>query len=98
MSRRHYAPRAPVLLTKDVRDADRTGLATPIGVLTDETAPVDGAEILSADPGEYAADLYAALHRLDDAGVATILVQEPPHTEDWLAVRDRLGRASALKG
>ena len=50
------------------------------------TGPSSGAEILSADPREYAADLYAALHRLDDAGVATILVQEPPPTEDWLAV------------
>jgi L-threonylcarbamoyladenylate synthase len=98
MSRRHYAPRATVLLAKDVRDVDRTGLATPVGVLTDETAPVDGAEILSADPREYAADLYAALHRLDDAGAATILVQEPPQTEDWLAIRDRLSRAAEPAG
>ncbi|MEU8814284.1 L-threonylcarbamoyladenylate synthase [Actinoplanes sp. NPDC048796] len=95
MSRRHYAPRATLILAKDVRDVDRSELAGPIGVLTYETADVPGAEILSADPAEYAADLYAALHRLDDAGVATILVQEPPQTEDWLAVRDRLTRAAA---
>jgi L-threonylcarbamoyladenylate synthase len=100
MSRRHYAPRATVVLAKDVRDVDRAGLAGPVGVLTYETADAEGAEVvsaevLSADPREYAADLYAALHRLDDAGVATILVQEPPQTEDWLAVRDRLGRAAA---
>jgi L-threonylcarbamoyladenylate synthase len=94
MSRRHYAPRATVLLAKDVRDVDRAALAGPVGVLTDESTPVAGAEILSADPREYAADLYAALHRLDDAGVATIVVQEPPQTEDWLAIRDRLGRAA----
>nr|BFE68246.1 hypothetical protein GCM10020092_015470 [Actinoplanes digitatis] len=53
------------------------------------------AEVLSVDPREYAADLYAALHRLDDAGVATIIVQAPPETEEWLAVRDRLRRAAA---
>jgi L-threonylcarbamoyladenylate synthase len=93
MSRRHYAPRATVILAKDVRDVD-AGAAGPVGVLTYETAGIDGAEVLSADPREYAADLYAALHRLDDAGVATILVQEPPQTEDWLAVRDRLTRAA----
>jgi L-threonylcarbamoyladenylate synthase len=52
-------------------------------------------ELLSADPLEYAADLYAALHRLDDAGVATILAQTPPDGDDWLAVHDRLTRASA---
>ncbi|WP_433827078.1 L-threonylcarbamoyladenylate synthase [Actinoplanes sp. CA-015351] len=93
MSRRHYAPRARVVLRKDVQDADRSDLAEPIGVLAFEEGPF--AEILSADPAEYAADLYAALHRLDDAGVATILVQEPPQTEEWLAVRDRLSRAAA---
>ena len=37
-------------------------------------------------------DVYSALV---DAGVTTILVQEPPPTEDWLAVRDRLKRAAA---
>jgi L-threonylcarbamoyladenylate synthase len=101
MSRRHYAPRARLILCADVHDVDRSDLAGPVGVLTREgsgfssAAPGEGAEILSADPREYAADLYAALHRLDDAGVATILVQEPPRTEEWLAVRDRLSRAAA---
>ncbi|GID25569.1 L-threonylcarbamoyladenylate synthase [Paractinoplanes brasiliensis] len=90
MSRRHYAPRAALVLVKEV---DQTGLSDSVGVLTYEG--FSGTEVLSADPREYAADLYAALHRLDDAGVATILVQEPPDTEDWLAVRDRLSRAAA---
>ncbi|GGQ38947.1 L-threonylcarbamoyladenylate synthase [Couchioplanes azureus] len=92
MSRRHYAPRAKVVLTDEV---DPAGLDASVGVLTYETADVPGAEVLSADPREYAADLYAALHRLDDAGVATILVKTPPPTEEWLAVRDRLSRAAA---
>jgi L-threonylcarbamoyladenylate synthase len=92
MSRRHYAPRARVILARDVGAVPAEGL---VGVLT--YSGEDGAyrEVLSADPREYAADLYAALHRLDDARVATILVQEPPETEDWLAVRDRLSRAAA---
>lgn len=94
MSRRHYAPRAKLFLVPDVREVDLDGLAGPVGVLTYETAGVPGAEVLSSDPEEYAADLYAALHRLDDAGVATILAQEPPHGEDWLAIRDRLVRAA----
>jgi L-threonylcarbamoyladenylate synthase len=95
MSRRHYAPKATVILTRDVRDIDWEGLATPIGVLTYETIDFPAVEVLSADPREYAADLYAALHRLDDAGVGTIIVQAPPETEEWLAVRDRLRRAAA---
>ncbi|WP_433721702.1 L-threonylcarbamoyladenylate synthase [Actinoplanes sp. CA-051413] len=95
MSRRHYAPKATVLLVDDVKTVDRSGLAAPVAVLSYETAgDYDAAEVLSADPREYAADLYAALHRLDDAGVGTIIVQRPPETEDWLAVRDRLSRAA----
>ncbi|GAA1632394.1 L-threonylcarbamoyladenylate synthase [Actinoplanes couchii] len=91
MSRRHYAPRARTVLRPDARDHE--GLTGPVGTLTYEGS--EGTEVLSADPREYAADLYAALHRLDDAGYATIVIQEPPRTEDWLAVRDRLSRAAA---
>jgi L-threonylcarbamoyladenylate synthase len=98
MSRRHYAPRAKVVLMRDVREADRSGLPAPTATLAYEGSALTSygiVEMLSSDPREYAADLYAALHRLDDAGVGTILVQEPPHGEDWLAVRDRLSRAAA---
>ncbi|AEV88338.1 hypothetical protein ACWT_7328 [Actinoplanes sp. SE50] len=98
MSRRHYAPRARTIMLPALREADRSGLAGPVAILSYEGCPTpsyDLIEILSADPREYAADLYAALHRLDDAGAGTILVQEPPRTEDWLAVRDRLSRAAA---
>lgn len=92
MGRRHYAPRARLVLTSDVTDPGPQG---KVGVLAYEGDPGPCREVLPADPREYAADLYAALHRLDDAGLATILVQEPPATEDWLAVRDRLARAAA---
>ncbi|WP_433369651.1 L-threonylcarbamoyladenylate synthase [Actinoplanes sp. CA-142083] len=92
MSRRHYAPRATLHLVPDVRSAE---IPEKTGILTYEGAEVPDAEVLSADPREYAADLYAALHRLDDSGVETILVQAPPDAEDWLAIRDRLGRAAA---
>jgi len=94
MSRRHYAPRARLILAKDTADVPRADLDRPIAVLTYE-GQGPGDEVLSAEPREYAADLYAALHRLDDAGAATILVQQPPETEEWLAIRDRLGRAAA---
>jgi L-threonylcarbamoyladenylate synthase len=90
MSRRHYAPRARVILTPRAAESD-----PDTGVLAFAGPEGKNRELLSADPREYAADLYAALHRLDDAGVATILVQEPPDTEDWLAIRDRLKRAAA---
>jgi L-threonylcarbamoyladenylate synthase len=46
------------------------------------------------DAATYAAQLYAALHRLEDAGVERIVVSRPPDTAEWQAVRDRLERAA----
>ena len=45
------------------------------------------------DPSAYAQKLYAALRELDDARCEAILVESPPDTPDWAAVRDRLERA-----
>jgi L-threonylcarbamoyladenylate synthase len=113
MSKRHYAPRARLLLADAVPGSgsglvtpdDVEGLVTPDdveGLVTPDDIEglvtlddVEGAEVLGHDPAEYAADLYAALHRLDDRGVTTIIVQRPPATEEWLAVHDRLNRAAA---
>ena len=46
-------------------------------------------------PKAYASALYDTLRRLDAAGHTCIVAQQPPHTEDWQAVNDRLGRAAA---
>jgi L-threonylcarbamoyladenylate synthase len=39
--------------------------------------------------------LYATLHALDQRDLDAIVVEEPPATEPWKAVHDRLRRASA---
>jgi len=118
MSKRHYAPRARLMLVDEISQAERTfvlaeagrsqrertfGLAEAgrsqrertFGLVKLAGEPAEDTEILGTDPEHYAADLYAALHRLDDRGVATIIVQRPPATEEWLAVHDRLNRAAA---
>jgi L-threonylcarbamoyladenylate synthase len=93
MAKRHYAPRARLVI-EDSPAAE--GLAGPIGALLYRAElKADHVELLPDDPAGYGADLYAALHRLDDAGVATIVVERPPAGEDWLAVHDRLTRAAA---
>jgi L-threonylcarbamoyladenylate synthase len=51
---------------------------------------------LSSDPAEAAESLYRKLHELDDGRFDVILVDLPPETEEWLAVRDRLLRAAAV--
>jgi L-threonylcarbamoyladenylate synthase len=46
------------------------------------------------EPAAYAAQLYSALHTLDAAAVERIVVTLPPEGDAWLAIRDRLSRAS----
>jgi L-threonylcarbamoyladenylate synthase len=106
MVERHYAPRAAVSLFDG---ADRGGVAAQLAGLRAAGAAA-GALLLTPwagepgperairmpdDPAAYARRLYAALHTLDDAGVAAILVERPPADERWRGVRDRLERASA---
>ena len=49
---------------------------------------------MPADPDSFAARLYATLHALDKRELATIVVDAPPDTDAWRAVRDRLTRAA----
>jgi L-threonylcarbamoyladenylate synthase len=99
---RHYAPRARL----ECRDGDgrqrveelvRLGLrvgwlnfGVGVGYAHSEVVALQ----LPADPAAYAAQLYAALHHLDDANVDCIVVALPSSGEEWLAVHDRLRRAS----
>ena len=90
LAHRHYAPRAELRLVEDPGGLAESADPGTIGILSHLPAVAEGAHVepLSADPLEYAADLYAALHRLDDAGVTTILAQTPPGGDDWLAIHD----------
>lgn len=54
--------------------------------------------VMPSDPTAYAAQLYAVLHNLDEKRVVRIVVEMPPDTEPWRAVRDRLRRASCEGG
>jgi L-threonylcarbamoyladenylate synthase len=103
MLSRHYAPRAPLELAgrdawSRVRELAHDGVR--VGWLSFEK--VRGREnsaiiviLMPCDPSAYAARLYAALHDLDDAGVDRIVVELPPHGQEWLAVHDRLRRAAS---
>lgn len=97
---RHYAPRATVLLVpraelERVPSAQR-GSDTAWLVLGACPEGVAGpTRVLPDDPRGYAAELYAALHDLDAAGPARIVIEAPPSTPEWHAVVDRLRRAAA---
>jgi L-threonylcarbamoyladenylate synthase len=38
--------------------------------------------------------LYDTLHQMDALGVSLLLIEAPPNTAEWLAIHDRLSRAS----
>jgi L-threonylcarbamoyladenylate synthase len=83
---KHYSPRTPLVLAEDA-DAEHQRLREA------------GLRVVSLtikeNPTEYAAELYAMLHDLDAEGWDRIVVEMPPATPEWAAVRDRLTRAAA---
>lgn len=94
---RHYAPRTPAqLVATHALDAEIAKRREAVAVLAfsrpDER--VDFWIRMPRDPAAYAQRLYAALRELDSAGCETILVESPPETAEWEAVRDRLQRAT----
>ncbi len=93
---RHYAPRTPALLVPTF-DLDREIAKgrDKVAVLA-FSRPDERVEYwlrMPRDPQAYAQKLYAALRELDTAGCERILVEAPPDTAEWAAVRDRLVRA-----
>jgi L-threonylcarbamoyladenylate synthase len=76
---RHYSPKTPLILIE-------------AGKL-----PTNGRGIclqMPADAREYAAVLYERLHEADAQGWDWIAIEQPPDTEEWSAIRNRLERAA----
>jgi L-threonylcarbamoyladenylate synthase len=95
---RHYAPRTPAVLVPP-HDLDREiakrGASVAVLAFSKPDERVDYWIRMPKEPQAYAKKLYAALRELDTAGCETILVESPPETTEWTAVRDRLSRAAA---
>jgi L-threonylcarbamoyladenylate synthase len=97
--RSHYAPRARAeLLAReelDARLARARGADGKIVVLAIGDLPRAAHGLaLPASPDRYAQGLYAALRALDADDVSRILIEAPPSSAEWLAIRDRLQRAT----
>lgn len=106
----HYAPHTPLMLATRsqlpavLADAASRGEQVAIVVFphVPEPSALPAANLqtvswhpCSADPAEYARDLYAMLRRLDLESHDRIVMERPPTTPEWQAVNDRLGRAAA---
>ncbi len=93
---RHSAPRTPArLVPPHALDAEilKCGLDVAVLAFSKPDERVDYWIRMPRDPQGYAQRLYAALRELDGAGCGAILVESPPDTAEWDAVRDRLQRA-----
>ena len=92
---RHYAPRTPARMVPvhalDQEISNSKSVAVLAFSRPDER--VDFWLRMPREPRAYAQKLYAALRELDGADCQQILVEAPPDTAEWAAVRDRLKRA-----
>lgn len=97
LDKRHYSPRTRMVVAPSGKAAkSRVGAARARGRLARWISfGLPGADVvLPGDPAGAEQGLFAALHRMDDLGLDLIVVVLPPEGPDWLAVRDRLERAS----
>ena len=86
---KHYAPAAKVIL--DQSPAAGQGFIAPSRRVTPT-----GVKRLAAPKNldEFARDLYAALRKADELGLAEVVVEQPQGDGLAIAIRDRLERAS----
>ncbi len=101
----HYAPvtQTQMLLTEEIPEllkkiekADlpiALVLRTPIPIVSQEITCV----MMPADPRLYAHDLYQTLRELDHQQFKRIVIEDVPESGEWLAIRDRLLKASFAK-
>lgn len=93
----HYSPRTPCLLFDSRQHLTEHAAITPdaaVLLFGGESSKSDRTMTLANDPALAAEQLYAALHALDAMQAKVILIESPPDTVAWAAVRDRLQRAA----
>lgn len=92
----HYSPRTPCLLFENQEAMADYATQTPktAALLFGEGTVTSHDIHLPRIPALAAEQLYAALHTLDALQAEVILIESPPATPAWEALRDRLHRAA----
>ena len=94
----HYAPSTPVVIAESLTDylGETSGKKLAVLARSQQPAWLESEVwlVLPGDSEAYGQQLYAALHALDAADCDEIVVEAVPEIPEWLAVRDRLGRAA----
>ena len=104
--RKHYAPKAKLIILKWQNEADLHAKLSnfdwkpsALHVLAHTHIPSEAGfahvSVIPHDAEAFARALYGELHRCDELGAELIVVEEPPDTSEWRAITDRLKRAAA---
>ncbi len=104
--KKHYSPRAKLLLLRWRDDADLLTQLGRLNVATKQTCVIThstlagGADFLRVsvvphDAEAFARALYAELHQCDAAGARWIVAEALPDGPEWRPITDRLTRAAA---
>jgi len=106
--RKHYSPKAKLLVLNWDADADlyhqlvtrQVSLITCHVIAHTHIPSVEHFARISVIPRDaeaFARAIYAELHRCDAAGARWIVVETPPEAPEWSAIADRLRRASVSR-
>jgi L-threonylcarbamoyladenylate synthase len=106
MLKKHYAPKAKLLVLDWRDDADlraQIGAWQPVAGKVCIVAhtripsgfPAANVSVIPHDAEAFARALYGELHRCDAAGAGLIVVEAPPESSEWSGIADRLRRAAA---
>ena len=104
--RKHYAPKARLLVLNWRDDADLLAQLAGAGIRTagchviahsriPAGVNVAGVSVIPHDADAYARAIYAELHRCDAAGAEIIVIEALPTGAEWQAIADRLTRAAS---
>ncbi|MEX2261085.1 MAG: L-threonylcarbamoyladenylate synthase [Bryobacteraceae bacterium] len=97
LHRRHYRPKTPLVLVENCRLPDH-GRGAYLHFAPCPQPPSDHVEMVTMplNPTDYAARLYAELHRLDGLGLDWIAVEKLSEEPAWRGIADRLNRAKQI--
>jgi L-threonylcarbamoyladenylate synthase len=104
--KKHYSPRARLLVLRWSDEADLRAQVAKLGLAVGRACVVAHTHLPGAgdwlrvsvvphDAAAFARALYAELHHCDELGAECILAEALPDTAEWRAIADRLARAAA---
>ena len=91
----HYSPRTPLRLFTSRAELLKNATARSAALLLGAGAVPNCTYFeLNNNASDVAQQLYDTLHKMDALGAEILLIEAPPVTPEWLAILDRLTRAS----